>query len=58
MKIYTFGFSTYDGKLVEVKIPSDTISSARKIATRMASQVRDFIDVDEGMYLIDEEVYS
>lgn len=55
--LYTFGCNTYDGKLVEIKIPATTCSQAEKIARRMLEAVRDFIDIDEGLWLNEMEAY-
>ena len=57
MYLYTFGCNTYDGKLVEIKVPADSYNQAFKIAVKMRDAGTEIIDKDNGLWLNDEEDY-
>ena len=57
LMLYTFGCNTYAGKLVTICIPAFSYMYAEAIARRMMESVRDQIDIDEGLWLNDEEEY-
>lgn len=54
---YTFGCKTYAGKLVTIQIPAMTREYATTIARHMMEAAREMIDIDEGIWLNDEEEY-
>lgn len=58
LMLYTFGCNTYSGKLVAIQIPATTQSYAAQIARKMAEAARELIDIDEGVWLNNEEVYE
>lgn len=55
--LYTFGCNTYGGQLVTIKIPATDYAFAEKIARQMRDAAQELIDIDEGLWLNDEEVY-
>lgn len=57
LMLYTFGCNTYGGQLVTIKIPATDYAFAEKIARQMQDAARELIDIDEGLWLNDEEVY-
>ena len=58
LMLYTFGCNTYGGKLVTLKIPATTQEFAATIARQMMDAAREIIDIDEGLWLNDEEAYE
>ena len=58
LTLYTYGCNTYDGKLVEFKIPAKDERFAGKMAHQMMMAARELIDIDEGLWLNDEEDYK
>lgn len=58
LMLYTFGCNTYSGKLVSLQIPAATYREAERIARKMAEAAREIVDIDEGLWLNDEEVYE
>ena len=57
LTLYTYGCNTYDGKLVEFKIPAKDERFAGKMAHQMMMAARELIDIDEGLWLNDEHPY-
>lgn len=57
LMLYTFGCNTYGGKLVTFKIPAMNQEFAAQMARQMMNAAREIIDIDEGLWLNDEEVY-
>ena len=57
LMLYTFGCSTYAGKQVEFKIPAMNRGFAEMMARQMMNAAREMIDIDEGLWLNDEEDY-
>ena len=55
--LYTFGCNTYGGQLVTIKIPATNYAFAEKIARQMRDAAQELVDIDEGIWLNDEEVY-
>lgn len=55
--LYTFGCNTYGGQLVTIKIPATDYAFALKIARQMRDAAQELIDIDEGLWLNDEETY-
>ena len=58
LMLYTFGCNTYAGKLVTIRIPAFSYMYAETVARKMMESVRDHIDIDEGLWLNDEEEYK
>lgn len=57
LMLYTFGCNTYGGQLVTIKIPAKDYAFAELIARKMRDAAQELIDIDEGLWLNDEEVY-
>lgn len=57
LMLYTFGCSTYDGKRVTLRIPAMSRGFARRAAEKMIATCREFIDIDDGLWLNDEYPY-
>lgn len=58
LMLYTFGCNTYGDKLVTIQIPAMTRDYAATIARQMMNAAREIIDIDEGLWLNDEEAYE
>lgn len=57
LMLYTFGCNTYAGKLVTIQIPAMNREFAGQMARQMMNAAREVIDIDEGLWLNDEEPY-
>ena len=57
LKLFTYGCNTYDGKLVTIQIPATDERFAGRMARQMMNAAREMIDIDEGLWLNDEEEY-
>ena len=57
LKLFTYGCNTYGGKLVTIQIPATDERFAGRMAHQMMMATRELIDVDEGLWLNDEEDY-
>lgn len=57
LMLYTFGCNTYGGQLVTIKIPATDYAFAAKIARKMRDAAQELIDIDDGLWLNDEEDY-
>lgn len=57
LTLYTFGCNTYAGKLVTIQIPAESRGFARRAAEKMIATCREFIDIDDGLWLNDEHPY-
>lgn len=57
LMLYTFGCNTYAGKLVTIQIPAMNREFAAQMARQMMNAAREIIDIDEGLWLNDEEEY-
>lgn len=58
MKKYTYGAYDRKGRLVELKVIAETKGEADKLARDIFHSAFDFINVDEGIWLNDEEDYT
>lgn len=58
LKLFTYGCNTYGGKLVTIQIPATEERFAGRMAHQMMMATRELIDIDEGLWLNNEEDYE
>lgn len=58
MKKYTYGAYDWNGRLVEVSVIAESKAEAGKVARGILEGSREFINIDEGIFLNDEEDYA
>ena len=58
MKKYTYGAYDWKGRLVELSVVADSKAEAGEIARDILGNARRYINIDEGIFLNDEEEYK
>lgn len=58
MKKYIFGAYDRNGRLVELSVIAENRAEAGKMARSILESAREYIDVDDGIFLNDEYDYK
>lgn len=58
MKKYTYGAYDWNGRLVELSVIADSRPEAAKTARAIFESSREQINIDEGIFLNNEEDYT
>ena len=58
MKKYTYGAYDWHGHLVELSVVAESKGAAGKMVRGILENAREFIDTDEGIFLINEVDYK